>query len=385
MITKAPFLYSLFTCAFLIFGTIPDTHAQKKPNFVKRYINKVFNDTTDPSKPQLLIYPTLAYSPETTWEFGFSSLYVFFAKRDTSNRLSEINGFTFYTLENQFGIFFDHAFYSHRNKWFFLGKIKVQSYPLLYYGIGPKAPSEYNALVEANLIQIKERVLRKVYHNLYVGLEMDFQRLSKVDFESRPGAVYQLPLGAMGSTNFGLGSGIIYDNRHNVLNVRKGLFSELAMLRYDKFWGSDYSFTTIVSDNRLFTPINRRDVLAIQLAGQFNLGKPPFNQLALLGGENLMRGYYLGRYRDNNLLAAQIEYRFLPLPLPFSKRIGAVLFAGTGTVFDRIQNFKLSNFVVSGGSGLRFLLFPKKDIFTRLDLAFTSEGTGFYIFIGEAF
>jgi len=25
-----------------------------------------------------------------------------------------------------------------------------------------------------------------------------------------------------------------------------------------------------------------------------------------------MRGYYLGRYRDKNLLAGQIEYRILP-------------------------------------------------------------------------
>jgi len=41
--------------------------------------------------------------------------------------------------------------------------------------------------------------------------------------------------------------------------------------------------------------------------------------------------------------------------------------------------------VWSAGAGIRFLLFPKKDIFTRLDLAFTREGTGVYIFIGEAF
>jgi hypothetical protein len=30
-------------------------------------------------------------------------------------------------------------------------------------------------------------------------------------------------------------------------------------------------------------------------------------------------------------------------------------------------------------------VFPKKDIYSRLDLAFTKEGRGIYIFIGEAF
>jgi hypothetical protein len=40
---------------------------------------------------------------------------------------------------------------------------------------------------------------------------------------------------------------------------------------------------------------------------------------------------------------------------------------------------------LASGGGLRFLLFPKKDIFSRLDFAVTREGTGIYIFIGEAF
>ncbi len=122
----------------------------------------------------------------------------------------------------------------------------------------------------------------------------------------------------------------------------------------------------------------------MQLLGQFNIGAAPFNQLAMLGGESIMRGYYLGRYRDNNQLAFR-QGRMLPLPLSFTKRFGATVFAGTGTVFNHINSLDASNFVWSAGAGLRYLLFPKKDIYTRLDLAFTREGTGVYIFIGEAF
>ena len=33
----------------------------------------------------------------------------------------------------------------------------------------------------------------------------------------------------------------------------------------------------------------------------------------------------------------------------------------------------------------RFLVFPEKDIYTRVDVAFTQEGRGIYFFIGEAF
>ncbi len=87
--------------------------------FVKRYFNGILNDTSDISKPQFLVYPTLAYAPETSWEIGLSSLLVYYAKRDTSNRLSEINGFTFFTLENQYGLWFDHAIYSDQTNGFF--------------------------------------------------------------------------------------------------------------------------------------------------------------------------------------------------------------------------------------------------------------------------
>ena len=98
-------------------------------NIFKRYINYLMNDTSDVSRPQLMVYPTVAFAPETSWEFGFNTLYVYFANRDTTNRLSEINAFTFFTLNNQYGLWFDHAMYSDKDKWFFLGRIRYQSFP----------------------------------------------------------------------------------------------------------------------------------------------------------------------------------------------------------------------------------------------------------------
>ncbi|WP_416377792.1 BamA/TamA family outer membrane protein [Algoriphagus sp. D3-2-R+10] len=353
--------------------------------FVKKYINSLINDTSDIRNPQFLVYPTVAYSPETSWEIGLSSLYVYYSKRDTTNRLSEISGFTFFTLENQYGLWFDHALYSDQSKWFFLGRLRFQSFPLKYYGIGMDSSPDYLALVEANQILIKERVLRKVRNNLFVGAELDFQRLGSVNFLTAPETSdFELPIGSEGSTNFGVGAGIVYDDRHNVLNVRNGFFSELGYLRY--FEGiSDYEFNMVVSDTRIYIPVGKHNVFAAQLLGQFNTGNIPFNQMALMGGDSMMRGYYSGRFRDNNQLATQVEMRFLPLPLGFSKRIGAAAFAGVATVFSDFSNLNLDKIAWSAGAGLRFLLFPKKDIYTRLEYALTAEGSGFYIFIGEAF
>lgn len=348
-------------------------------------MNHLINDTSDISKPQFLIYPTVAYAPETSWEFGLSSVFVFYANRDTTNRLSEINGFTFLTLERQYGLWFDHALYSQNNTWFSLGRLRFQSFPLLYFGIGPHSPDVHVAQVNANLVQIKERVLRKIHKSLYGGLELDFQQLSSVEFIPEGEDFSDYPTGSEGSANLGIGAGLLYDNRHNILNVRHGFFSELAFLHYDRALGSDFTFTSVVSDTRFYRSLTDKNVLAFQLLGQFNVGTVPFNQLAMLGGESIMRGYYFGRYRDYNQIAAQAEYRMLPLPWGFTRRWGAVVFAGSGTVFRNAETFSVKNLVWSAGTGVRFLLFPKKDIYTRFDIAFTREGTGFYIFIGEAF
>ncbi|MFD2035724.1 BamA/TamA family outer membrane protein [Belliella marina] len=364
------------------FGTSSGSFAQ---SFVKKYINSLINDTSDVSKPQFLVYPTLAYAPETSWEIGLSSLYVYYANRDTANRLSEINGFTFFTLENQYGLWFDHAIYSDQSKWFFLGRIRLQSFPLKYYGIGMDSPSEYLALVDANQILIKERVLRKIKNNLFFGLEVDYQRLAGTEFKRAPDSpTFELPRGSEGSTNIGIGAGLVYDNRHNVLNVRNGFFSELAYLRYASAI-STFGFNSVVSDTRFYRPVSKNTVFAAQLLGHFNSGDVPFNQLALMGGESMMRGYYTGRFRDNNQIATQAELRFLPLPLGFTDRIGAAAFGGIATVFPNFDNLNLNKIVWSAGGGLRFLLFPKKDIYTRIDYALTKEGSGFYLFIGEAF
>ena len=349
----------------------------------KRYFNKLINDTNDLSAPKFMTYPTLAYSPETRWEIGFSSLYIYSAKRDLLNRLSEVKAFTFYTLENQYGIWLDHMLYTDKNTWFFLGRARYQSFPLLYFGIGPDSQSERISLIDGNYSLFRERFLRAVIPSLYVGLELDYQRLSSVKYKDVTPNHQQPSVGANGSTNLGLGLGILYDNIHNALNPRKGIYSEWAVLNYNGDFGSDFNFTSYITDNRFYVPVKKNTVLAAQLYGQFTLGNAPFNMLSLMGGESLMRGYYLGRYRDKNLIAGQLEYRILPFK--FSRRWGASAFMAAGQVYDENETFQFKNLLPTGGLGLRFLVFPEKDIYTRVDVAFTEEGRGIYFFIGEAF
>jgi len=388
MTSKNSIIKSLLLLVVWI-GGISFSYAQEheadttQRNWLGRTAHKIFGAERDPGKPHFLVYPTLGYAPETSFEIGASALALFYAKNDhINNRLSEIKLFSFVTTERQYGIWLEHGIYGDRDNWFYLGAIRQQRFPLLYYGIGNETPGDDPILINANYTLIRERILKRVARNFFIGLEIDFQRLYNAEFERQ--AIPE-PLGAEGSLNLGLGLGIVYDSRQNVLNEREGFFAELAFLNYNDSWGSDYEFNGIYWDVRKFYPMSpdKKQVLALQAAGTFVRGDVPFNQLALLGGEVLMRGYYLGRFRDNNYAAAQAEYRFLPFP--FSKRFGAAAFVSAGMVAEEPGDFSLSKFLPAGGAGIRFLLFPQKDIYVRLDVAFTKEGSGIYFFTGEAF
>lgn len=159
---------------------------------------------------------------------------------------------------------------------------------------------------------------------------------------------------------------------------------EASLLFYQPSFGYDYRFRQLILDGRLYRPLGRASrVLAIQGTGTFMTGTVPFNNLALLGGESTMRGYYLGRYRDKNLLAVQSEVRWLPFG--FSRRWGGTLFGALGTVAPSLDAVRLDQVRWAVGGGVRFLFFQRKDVYLRADLGFTREGSGLYFSLGEAF
>ena len=88
-------LYILLSISYFL-GNCQEGNSSS--NFIFKYINKIINDTNDLSAQKFMKNPTLAFSHETSWEIGLSSLYIYSANRDLKNRLSEIKAFTFISL-----------------------------------------------------------------------------------------------------------------------------------------------------------------------------------------------------------------------------------------------------------------------------------------------
>ena len=386
MIKKSVIACILYSWSINLFGQdIGPSLVEPQPSklILPEWVNHLMNDTGSSAKPRILFYPTIGFSPETRWEFGASGLVVFHYNNDTTLRLSEISAFGFYTEMKQLGLWMDHAIYGKNNNILALGKIRLQNYPLKYYGIGNNSHKQPLAVVPAHYYSIRERLVYRLGGNLFTGLELDYQHLTNAQFlweESIAAQNPTLPVGANGSRNLGVGMGLLWDSRHNILNVREGFLAEVAFLHYGNYFNESFPMNTLFLDGRYFHAVKKNQVLALQVLGQFSSGEVPFNQLSLMGGEMMMRGMYLGKYRDKQYLAAQAEYRFLPFG--FSKRLGGAIFAGVGSVSSTVPT---ANYKLTGGAGLRYLLFPKKDIFTRLDVGFEKHGYGIYFYIGEAF
>ncbi len=88
----------------------------------------------------------------------------------------------------------------------------------------------------------------------------------------------------------------------------------------------------------------------------------PFFELSMLGDGDLMRGYYEGRRRDNDLVDVQVEYRWHV----YKDKFGAFLFADAGRVFydvweymDEEDPFDEENLLITYGFGVAFTIVPE--------------------------
>ena len=123
----------------------------------------------------------------------------------------------------------------------------------------------------------------------------------------------------------------------------------------------------------------------MRVFGRFNFGKVPFFHMGLLGGSEVMRGYFNGRFRDNHAFSTTLEYR-----LPIWWRFGAAAFMAVGDVAPSLDAFKPQSLKYSVGGGLRFMIDKREKINVRLDVGHTigpigGGNTEFYITASESF
>lgn len=374
---------------FIIFiGLIPnDLHGQsleKIINFLTVHPNKkaVARDSTlYPAKA--IFTPVISFAPETNWSIGVGMKGLFKMRGSgPETRTSNLPLTIQYTVENKYLFFSGFEIFSPQERYMLTGNIRVQSFPSLYFGVGQDTPKTNEEEFAYRQILLQPILLKNLFRKyLFFGAGIRFNKIAGVDFEPDGLISRSEQVGARGSTSLGLELAMIYDSRDNILNAYEGMFISLTHGFYNKVLGADQKYQLSKLDFRYYAqPLgNTSSILGFHFLGRFTIGEPPLLDMGRLGGDEIMRGYFSGRFTERHLIATQVEWR-----QKLTLRWGVVAFAGIGNVASTTDSF-LENIRTSVGVGIRFLVDEEENLNVRLDFGLGNEKANYYFKIAEAF
>ena len=356
-------LVIIISTASLIFGS--DQEKDKESRFKTRF----------------LPLPVLFYRPQTSLAFGAQVKTIFRLGRNKHlTRPSTITPEVIYTINKQFITKLLSDIYLAENQWHLNSRVDFRKFPDLFYGIGNQTSLESE---EAYTSQAWDLYLRGEHHigsSFHLGGHFhlyDWQLTEKktggmLDSGSVPGSE--------DGTASGLGIQLRYDTRDHIFYPMKGEFFEIKFTFYHHALGSSTDFSCLTIDLRKYLPLSSKQVLAFQLLLESQTGEVPFPLMNRLGGQDHLRGYYSGRFRDKNLFLIQAEWRYA-----LFWRIGVSLFAAMGQVADTLGHLNSENFNYSLGFGLRYLYNKRESLYARMDFGWGSDSSGVYMEGDEAF
>lgn len=249
--------------------------------------------------------------------------------------------------------------------------------PSDYWGIGYEMAN--NDANESNMkrtgVKINGAFLFHLGSNIYAGPKVMFDYIHAFKIE-RPDLLMGMRTSLL---NTGIGVTLSYDSRDVLTNPHRGIYASVSQSFRPRFMGNKYAFSTTELQLDGYRPLWNGATLAGDLRATFNIGNPSWYMMAQVGGSYFMRGYYEGRYRDKNMMAAQVELR-----QHLWRRIGIVAWGGTATVFSKFSQVQMRRMLPNAGVGFRWEF--KKDVNVRFDIGFGKSGqNGFMFNINEAF
>lgn len=318
------------------------------------------------------------YTPETS--FGIAVMMAAQYKTDKTDSLLPVSNAAVYAsgaLTGFYGIGISNTTIFPHDRFRLALKASFSSRPNKYWGIGYEAGSHKDDYTE--YVQLTEKLQAdfsiNLNGNLFMGLCTQIQNVQTKKLDTAGGKPLMVPGKVLG---IGAGPFIVYDTRDFIPNAYKGMYIRLGYRFFPSFLGNKTVFSQLDLQFDWYKQLWKGAVLATDLYAEERSGDVPWSLLGEAGGSNRLRGYYEGRFRDKNYLAAQVEVR-----QKIYNRSGVVAWIGGGNVFPRFNEFEFRQSLVSYGIGYRWEF--KKRINIRLDYGRGKDQSGFYFGINEVF
>lgn len=333
-------------------------------------------------KGRFILAPFVFYTPETRVAFGAAASFLFntASRSQNTTSVSTISPLLIYTVRGQINAALNGDIYFPENRHRLNISLRFKKFPDSFYGLGPNVRESDQEDFSSRSFELLGAFYRRIAPSINIGIQ--YHLFSWDIVETAPGGKLDT-LDIPGAGNgFISGFGLILnrDTRDNIYAPYGGEYYEINARHYPEFLSAPFAFSSLTLDLRRYFTLSGSHIAAFQVLLQSQGGRVPFLNLAQMGGPNVMRGYYEGRFRDKHVSVVQAEYRF-----PLSGRFRGVVFAGVGKVAHTFSDLDLKQLQFSWGGGLRFLIDKKERIYMRMDVGFGKDSKGFYFGIFEAF
>ncbi|MFK3976615.1 BamA/TamA family outer membrane protein [Shewanella vesiculosa] len=324
--------------------------------------------------------PTAYYTPEK--KFGVGLLMVGLYKTDNASSEEQPSSLvlnSFASMNQSYGVTVENMTFLNQGKQRLLLDLELHNEAAVYYGVGIEQGDQdlNHHEFKEQLYSFKPRWMTEVADNYFIGLGADFIYTTADSLEL---VATQAPVNANSLLPDNFSSGVvitsIYDSRDYRLNATKGWLFQLDAGLYQNDQFDSFSTYNIELANYIdlgSTP----GLIAWQVQGHLTSGDVPWNLLPDLGGSDAMRGYIRGRYRDEQMMMGQVEYR-----LPIFQRYGMVFWGSVGSVAPKVSELT-DTLLTAYGTGFRFKI--KDNINLRFDIGVGENDTNFYLNVNEVF
>ncbi|WP_394846213.1 outer membrane protein assembly factor [Pendulispora brunnea] len=322
-----------------------------------------------------------AYTPETSLLLGGAAVGVYSYPPEAGHRESQIMLAVAVTVKGQVALQLVPDVYLWNDRVQLGGVLGASRFPNVFYGLGSHTNEEDDEDYTPVGFEVGLSPKLRLLKGMYLGPDARFAYTNITETEAGGMLERGIVPGSGGGRSVEVGLAGFYDTRDSTIYPRDGHIIRVFARMARPALGSEFDYDVLSVDARKYIslPWADRHVLALQALAEIRDGAPPFYDLGLMGGDSIMRGYFRGRFRDRNYLAAQIEYR-----MPLFWRFGAVGFASLGQVSHTLSDVGDSPVRFAGGGGLRFAPLADVPVNLRLDIAYGDE-LRFYINVGEAF
>ena len=385
--------------------------------------------TVEPKKGDVFFapLPVIAVNPTFGVLYGLAASTSMFMGDPINTRMSTSLGTITYSTKKQLMFTFKTNVYLSEDNWVLLGDWRYfdTSQPTFGLGTGPQSKKlagegyEYEdgmfsepipdaQLMEFKYVRFHETAMKKIQTNFYAGLGYHLDIHSDIN-DNLLDTISEKPVLTshyLYSNEYGFDldkytlSGVsfnfMYDSRDNAAAPYKGRYALITYRYNPTFLGSSQESSSLWLEYRDYFSLSKKEqpshMLAFWAYGNFQTsGHMPYLDLPALGWDQFGRSgraYTQGRFRGENVVYSEVEYRAHLLGTKKNPNfMGAVAFINVTTASNQNADINLFQYMNLGyGIGLRFMMNKTSRTNITLDYAWGDYGAqGLFLSVNETF